>query len=182
MCTHKIIDLIKSDNVLYNHITFSQTFLCELYNKRENLKKRVLYDKKRPVQESVVFRRFSTFKSRKSRAPLSCITGIFIKWMSKRDLIGEITKHLQKVNFNTKGHFSTLDYDQSSGINFQRGHFLCLGESLKTMGRCMSRLISFVSADSRCQPRNENENYKMKKVLPTAGLEHHHLWFTRLAL
>ena len=32
-------------------------------------------------------------------------------------------KHLQKLNFNTKGHFSTLNYDPSSEINFQRSHF-----------------------------------------------------------
>ena len=41
-------------------------------------------------------------------------------------------KHLQKVNFNTKGHFSTLNYDPLSGINFQRGYFLCVGDLLKT--------------------------------------------------
>ena len=28
------------------------------------------------------------------------------------------------MTFNTKGHFSTLNYDPSSGINFQRGQFL----------------------------------------------------------
>ena len=27
------------------------------------------------------------------------------------------------MNFNTKGHFSTLNYDLLSGINFQRGQF-----------------------------------------------------------
>ena len=35
----------------------------------------------------------------------------------------------------------------------------------------MSRLISFVLADSSCEPREESENYKMKKKFPTAGLE-----------
>ena len=43
-------------------------------------------------------------------------------------------KHLQKVNFNTKGHFSTLNYNPSSGINFQRGIFFCVRESLNNVG------------------------------------------------
>ena len=41
-------------------------------------------------KESVVFRRFSTFTSRKTRVSFSCITSIFIKYMSPRDLVGEI--------------------------------------------------------------------------------------------
>ena len=41
-------------------------------------------------------------------------------------------KHLQKVNFYTKGHFSTFNYDPSSGINFHRDNFfLCEGEVIK---------------------------------------------------
>ena len=36
-------------------------------------------------------------------------------------------KHLQKITFNTEGHFSTLNYDPSSGSNFQRGQFFMRG-------------------------------------------------------
>ena len=43
-------------------------------------------------------------------------------------------KHLQKDNLNTKGHFSTLNYDPSSGINFQRGHFFMRGGVVKNGG------------------------------------------------
>ena len=46
----------------------------------------------------------------------------------------ESLKHLQEMNFNTKGHFSTLNYDQSSGINFQRGQFFMRGKVVKNGG------------------------------------------------
>ena len=35
----------------------------------------------------------------------------------------------------------------------------------------MSRLISFVLADSRCEPREKKLELQNEKVLPTAGLE-----------
>ena len=36
--------------------------------------------------------------------------------------------------FNTEGHFSTLNYDPSSGINFQRGQFFMRGGVVKKRG------------------------------------------------
>ena len=45
---------------------------------------------KRAMQESVVFRQISTFKSGKTRVPLPWITSVFIKLMSPRHLVDEI--------------------------------------------------------------------------------------------
>ena len=41
------------------------------------------------------------------------------------------------MNFNTKGHFSTLNYDPSSGINFQRGQFFMRGGVVKKRGESL---------------------------------------------
>ena len=43
-------------------------------------------------------------------------------------------QNLQKMNFNAKGHFSILNYDPSSGINFQRGQFFMHGGVVKKRG------------------------------------------------
>ena len=49
-------------------------------------------------------------------------------------------KHLQKMTFNTKGHFLTLNYDPSSGINFQQGQFFMRGGVVKNGGSLFSTL------------------------------------------
>ena len=85
-----------------NYTTFSQTFLSELYNIRENLRKPcpTCMWQNRPIQESVVFRRSSSFNSRKNREPLSCIITIFIKFILPHDLEGEIYgEFLRHINF-----------------------------------------------------------------------------------
>ena len=41
------------------------------------------------------------------------------------------------MNFNTKGHFSTLNYDPSSGINLQRGQFFMRGGVVKKRGESL---------------------------------------------
>ena len=46
-------------------------------------------------------------------------------------------KHLQNMNINTNGNFSILDYDPSSGINFQRGHFFMRGGVVKKRGESL---------------------------------------------
>ena len=46
---------------------------------------------------------------------------------------------------------------------------------------CMSQLISFVLADSSCEPRKESKNYKMKKIAHSVTRTHY-LLLTRLAL
>ena len=41
------------------------------------------------------------------------------------------------MTFNTEGHFSKLNYDPSSGINFQRGQFFMLGRVFKKRGESL---------------------------------------------
>ena len=60
-----------------------------------------------------------------------------------------------------------------------------LVETFSTSPLCMSRLISFVLADSSCEPRDESDNYK-KKILAHSGTRAHYIsltisWF-RIAL
>ena len=43
-------------------------------------------------------------------------------------------KHLQKMTYNSEGHFLTLNYDPSWGINFQRGQFFMRGGVVKNGG------------------------------------------------
>ena len=41
------------------------------------------------------------------------------------------------MTFNTEGHFSTLNYDPSSGINFQRGQLFMRGGVVKKRGESL---------------------------------------------
>ena len=54
-------------------------------------------------------------------------------------------KYLKKMTINTKGHFLTLNYDPSSGINFQRGQFFMRGGVVKKRGESLFNIENLSS-------------------------------------
>ena len=75
-------------------------------------------------------------------------------------------KHLQKVKFNTKGHLSTLNYDPSSGINFQRGHFFMRGGVVIKQGESLFNVENRPSIRLKIDPGSHFSTGSLFNVTP----------------
>ena len=78
-------------------------------------------------------------------------------------------KHLQKGSFNTNGHFSTLNYDPSSGINFQRGHYSMRGGVVKIRGSIFLTL-RIDPQSVKIDPGSHFSTGSLFNVTPAVGL------------